>query len=147
MEAFKNRAAKIPAPARSGISRPSGAWNWFCLGSTKIPHLTKFHPAVGKGGENHPGRTRFETAELKADRIVAEELARLKWTQSDLAAHQKSHPTKQALAARLRREKTLTVKQISRRLHLGSPKGAGTNLHKFMKNFPAGSVNTQLKLK
>src|SRR5437762_4886540 len=38
----------------------------------------------GKVGENHPGQTRLETAGAKADRIVAEELARLQWTQSDL---------------------------------------------------------------
>lgn len=101
----------------------------------------------GKVGENHPGRTRFETAEVKADRIVAEELARLKWTQAELAARQKSHPAKLALAARLRRETTLTVRWISERLHLGSPKGARTNLHKFMKNHPAGRVKTKVKHK
>ena len=33
----------------------------------------------GKVGENHPGQTRLETAESKADRIVAEELTRLRW--------------------------------------------------------------------
>jgi hypothetical protein len=78
----------------------------------------------GKVGENHPGQSRLETAEAKAGRILAEELARLKWTQSDLAAHKKSHPVKLALAARLRQETTLSVKQIAERLHLGSPKGA-----------------------
>ncbi len=46
----------------------------------------------GKVGENHPGQTRLETAEAKADRIVAEELARLRWTENDLATQQKSHP-------------------------------------------------------
>jgi len=43
-----------------------------------------------------------------------------------------SDPTKLALAARSRRETTLSVKQIAVRLHLGKPKGARSNLHKFM---------------
>jgi len=46
----------------------------------------------GKLGENHPGQTRLETAEAKADRIMAEELSRLQWTQGDLAAWARSHP-------------------------------------------------------
>lgn len=86
----------------------------------------------GKVGENHPGQTRLETAEAKADRILAEELARWHWTRSDLAARQNKHPLKLALAARLRQETTLSVKQIAQQLHLGAPKGARTNLHKFM---------------
>jgi REP element-mobilizing transposase RayT len=86
----------------------------------------------GKVGENHPGQTKLETAEAKADRIVSEELARLQWTKNDLLARQKSHPVKLALAARLRQETTLSVKQIAERLSLGKPKGARTNLHKFM---------------
>jgi hypothetical protein len=78
----------------------------------------------GKARENHPGRTRLETAEAKAGRIVAEELARLRWTVDDLAARQKSDPTKPALAARLRQETALSVTQIPERLRLGKPKGA-----------------------
>lgn len=100
----------------------------------------------GKVGENHPGQTRLETAEAKAERILAEELARLKWTQADLAGHKKSHPTKLAVAARLRRETTLSVKQIAERLQLGSSKGARTNLHKFMNSPQAASLQTQLHI-
>jgi hypothetical protein len=59
-------------------------------------------------------------------------LVRLSWPQVDLAARQKSHPTKLVLAARLRQETTLSVKQRAERLHLGKPKGARTNLHRFM---------------
>jgi hypothetical protein len=77
---------------------------------------------------------------FRADRILAEELIRLKWTVRDLATQQKSHPVKLALAAKLRQETTLSVKQIAERLHLGKPKGARTNLHKFMNNLQPGSV-------
>ena len=100
----------------------------------------------GKVGENHPGQTKLETAEAKADRIVAEELARRQWTQNDLAARQKSHPAKLALAARLRQETTLSVKQIAERLYLGKPKGARTNLHKFMNTSPTDSPQIQLEI-
>jgi hypothetical protein len=41
-----------------------------------------------------------------------------------LAARQKSDPTKLALAARLRQETMLSVKQIAERVELGKPKGA-----------------------
>jgi len=98
----------------------------------------------GKAGEHHPGRTRLETAEAKADRIVAEELARRRWTVADLASRQKSDPTKLALAARLRQETTLSVKQIAERLRLGKPKGARTNLHKFMNRSETRSPQIQL---
>jgi hypothetical protein len=46
----------------------------------------------GKAGENRAGQTRLETAQAKAERIVADELARPGWTLGDLAAAQKSDP-------------------------------------------------------
>jgi hypothetical protein len=99
-----------------------------------------------KVGENHPGQTRVETAETKANRIVAEELARLQWTESDLVMRPKSDPVKLGVAARLRQETTLSVKQIAERLHLGQPKGARTNLHKFLSASPAVTPQIQLEI-
>ncbi len=98
-----------------------------------------------KLSDNHPGQARLETAAAKAERIVAEELARLQWTGSDLAIQQRSHPRKLALAARLRQETTLPVSQIAELVHLGKPKGAGTNLHKFMNQTPANRPPTELR--
>jgi hypothetical protein len=74
-----------------------------------------------KVGESHPGQTKLETAELKADRIIAGEVSHLQWTRGDLLAQAKSHPAKVALAARLRQETTLSVKAIAGRLSLGKP--------------------------
>jgi REP element-mobilizing transposase RayT len=99
-----------------------------------------------KLGENHPGQTRLETAQAKADRIVTEELARLHWTPNDLLARQRSDPAKLALAARLRQETTLSIKEIAERLHLGKPKGAKTNLHKFMNNPQTEGPQIQLDI-
>jgi REP element-mobilizing transposase RayT len=98
----------------------------------------------GMAGENHPGETRLETAEAKADRIVAEELARLRWTRKNLMARRRSKLKKLALAARLRQETRLSVKQIAERVGLGKPGGARANLHKFMKG--SETVNPQAQL-
>lgn len=97
--------------------------------------------------ENHPGQTRLETAVAKAERIIAEELARRQWSEQELVARPKSHPVKLALAARLRQETTLSVKQIAERLHLGAPKGARTNLHKFMNHSPTDNAQIQLEIR
>jgi hypothetical protein len=62
--------------------------------------------------------------------IVAE-LARLGWTETDLATQSKSAPEKPAIAARLREETTLTVEQIAAHVCLGTSEGANTNLNRF----------------
>ena len=98
----------------------------------------------GKVGENHPGAIRRETAEAKAERLMAEELTRLQWSQQDLAARSKSDPRKLAIAARLRQETTLSIKQIAERLHLGKPKGAKANLHKSLNPAPRWTSEFQL---
>jgi len=63
-----------------------------------------------------------------------------------LAARRKSGPTKLALAACLRLETTLSIKQIVERVGLGKPKGARTNLHNLMSRAETSSPQTQLKL-
>jgi len=115
----------------------------WCLGSEAFRQEC-LEQMEGKVGQNHPGKIRLETAEAKADRLIAEELARLQWTLDDLAAQRKSHPSKLALGARLRRETTLSVKRIAERLHLGKPEGARANLHRWLKQPAAGNPQIQL---
>jgi hypothetical protein len=86
----------------------------------------------GKIGEHHSGQLRLETAEAKAERIVAEELHRLNWKEADLLCRRKSNPVKLALAARLRRKTTLSIKAIAQRLDLGTSKSANLRLHAAM---------------
>ena len=50
-----------------------------------------------------------------------------------------SDPLKLAIAARLRRETTLTLKAIAARVQLGTSKGANTNPHKWMRARPPAS--------
>ena len=86
----------------------------------------------GALGEHHSGELHHQSSNTRAERIIAEELARLGWTEADLASKRKNAPEKLALAARLRKETTLTIKQIAARVCLGKSKGANTNLHRFM---------------
>ena len=65
-------------------------------------------------------------------------------TVEELVARQKSDPAKLALAARLRQETTLSVKRIAERLGPGKPKGARTNLRRFMNRSEAECRPTQL---
>jgi len=88
----------------------------------------------GKLGDNHSGDLRMENARARAERIICEELGRLGWGESDLAARRKGDPEKMALATRLRKETTLTVKAIAARLHLGTSKSANARLHKWLRN-------------
>jgi hypothetical protein len=74
----------------------------------------------GKLGQPHSGEVKRESAEAKAQRIIGEELKRLGWPETDLKQRPKRDPSKLAVAARLRRETTLTLSAIAVRLHLGS---------------------------
>jgi len=101
----------------------------------------------GKLGEHHSGQLRRENAESKAERLIAEELGRLGWTETELPARRKSDPAKLSIAARLRQETTLPLKAIAHRVHLGTSKGANSNLHRWMhRGPPLDSTQGQLGL-
>lgn len=112
--------------------------NGWCLGSEAFRKQC-LETTEDKVSDNHPGRARLETAVAKAERLMAQELVRLNWTSEDLTGRAKSDPLKLALAARLRRETTLSIKQIAQRLNLGKPKGAKSNLHRWMNRQPDNS--------
>lgn len=79
-------------------------------------------------GRHHFGQMRLEVAQAKAQRIISEELRRLGWQEADLASRRKRDPSKLEIAVRLRRETTLSVKEIAARLHLGTPGSASVCL-------------------
>jgi len=87
----------------------------------------------GKLGDHHSGQLRQETAEAKAERIIGEELRRLGWQEADLMSRPKSDRRKLAIAARVRRETTLSIKVIAERVGLGTSKSANIRLHAAMK--------------
>lgn len=71
-------------------------------------------------GAEHYGEERAETAAAKAERIIAEELQRLKWKEKELQIRPKGDMAKVALAARLRAETTMTAGWIAERLGIGT---------------------------
>jgi putative transposase len=71
-------------------------------------------------GSHHEGEERREAAAEHAERVVAEELKRLGWTDADLELRPKGDCGKVRLARRLRRETTMSRQWIASRLHMGS---------------------------
>ena len=94
-------------------------------------------------GEHHAGELRLESAQARADRFIAEELRRLGWSMEDLVRRPKNDPGKLAIAVRLRRETSLTIKAITARLHLGTYNTANARLHRAMKEGFASSDKAQ----
>jgi len=67
----------------------------------------------------HAGEEIRQSAVAKAQRIAQEELSALGWSFEDLQRHRKSDPRKVHIAARLRRETTMTLEWIATRLCMG----------------------------
>jgi REP element-mobilizing transposase RayT len=76
--------------------------------------------AAGKTGASHYGELVRETAAVRAERIVTEELARNRWEESTLATRRKGDAVKVAMAERLQRETTMTLAWIAHRLQMGT---------------------------
>lgn len=70
--------------------------------------------------ENHRAVERRETLEIRAGRLVDEELARIKRTRADLEAMRKGDPLKIRIATRLHRETPMTLRWIAEELHMGT---------------------------
>jgi putative transposase len=119
------RAAEQSEEAADELRR-----GWF-LGSQEFKERM-LERMEGKLGEHHSGKLRMETAQAKAERIIAEELGKLGWDAGQLSVRRKNDPGKLCIASRLRRETTLSLKDIARRIGLGSSKSANATLHRWM---------------
>ena len=71
-------------------------------------------------GAEHYGAERFESDEAKALSILEQELRRRGWKGEELKARRKGDKNKVAIAARLRRETTMTLKWLAQHLEMGS---------------------------
>ena len=69
-----------------------------------------------KRGPEHYGTEMRESAEQKAERIVAEELRKLGWPEPQLGSRRKGDPDKLKIALRLRQKTTMTLAWIAQRL-------------------------------
>lgn len=75
---------------------------------------------AGRVGAEHFGEERAESEAAIAERIVAEELRKARWRESDLERAAKGAAEKVGMAARLRAETTMTTGWIAERLRMGS---------------------------
>ena len=73
-----------------------------------------------------------ETVEQKGNRVIAEELGRLGWQESNLASPRQALPDKLDIALRLSNEATLSIKWMVVRVRAGSPKGAKSVLQRWV---------------
>jgi putative transposase len=87
-----------------------------------------------KMGAEHYGLERQETAEVRAEVIIAEELRRRRWREEDLGHRAKGDAGKVALAKRLREETVMTVRWIAERLQMGAPGYVNHLLYQKRKN-------------
>jgi REP element-mobilizing transposase RayT len=118
----------------------------WCLGSADFKREL-LRRMEGGLGEHHAGELHLASAQAKAERIVAEELARRGWQEKDLVLRRRNDPVKLELAARLRRETTLSIKAIAARVQLGSSKAANVKLHQHMRQSSAtGNGQGRLQL-
>ena len=89
-------------------------------------------PAIMDASRPVAGRP-LEVAQAKAERIISEELRQLGWQESDLALRRRRDPSKVEIAVRLRKETTLSVKQVAARPHLGTWGSASLGLLEAMR--------------
>jgi REP element-mobilizing transposase RayT len=122
--------------ARRAGEGDAGQWKGmrrgWCLGSETFKRglLERLH---GQLGPNQAGAMRRQSNQARAEGIIAAELKRRRWQEADLSRRAKSDPVKLALAARLRRETTLTIQEIADRLRMGSRKSMAPKLHAWSK--------------
>ena len=74
----------------------------------------------GGSEESRSRRERDESMEQRAKRIVSEGVSAAGWSLERLEVEPKSHPVKVALAGRLRRETTMSLRWIAEKLFMGT---------------------------
>ena len=91
----------------------------WCLGDEAF-RQELLEQVAAKAGPQHYGAELAESAQAKAEQIVAAELQKRRWQPEDLAAKRKGDTAKVAMAMRLRRETTMTLAWIAARLQMGT---------------------------
>lgn len=89
----------------------------------------------------HRGPDIHESGVAKAERILQEEMQSRSWTVPHLQARLKGDGQKIAIASRLRRETTMTLEWIARRLHMGTASHLACLLYRHQ-NRAAKTANT-----
>ena len=92
----------------------------WCLGNEEF-RQELLAQVSAQANPRHTGEEINQSALAKAERIVREELNQLGWDANDLQARRKGDGRKLRIAARLRRETTMTLAWIAQRLNMGTP--------------------------
>jgi putative transposase len=95
---------------------PERGW---CLGDEEF-RQELLAQMESKFGRHHGGSERQETDAARAERLLAEELKRRRWTDGQLATRRKGDREKVKIARRLRGETTMTLEWIAARLNMGA---------------------------
>ncbi len=88
---------------------------------------------AGQQGPAHPGRELREADEQWAQRLVREMLKQAGWSEGQWDKLSKGDPRKAGIAARLRRESTMTWEWIAKRLDMGHWRTAANAVRKHEK--------------
>jgi hypothetical protein len=83
------------------------------------------------------GELHWQAARAKAERIVTEEVQRRGWQEQDLVSRRKHDPAKLEIAARLRRQTTLSLREMAALVDLGTSKTANSNVRERMRGATA----------
>jgi hypothetical protein len=126
----RRRLEEVDAEALETLRR-----DW-CLGGEAVERLERMEGGLG---QPHAGELRLESAQAKAERLVAEEPGRLGWSAEGLVRRARNDRGKLAIVVRLRRETTLTIRAITARVNLGTYNTANARLHRAMKEGAAGT--------
>ncbi len=105
-------------PEESVVEHAAMRRGW-CLGSEQF-RAELLAAATERMGPTNYGAERQEAEEAQAQRWVRQELERLGWQEDALQQEPKGAKEKVRMAARLRRETTMSLKWIADRLHMGS---------------------------
>jgi len=91
----------------------------WCLGSEAF-RAELLSQVSEQSGAGHSGEEIRESAQAKAERLVLEELKKLRWGQEELGSRRKGDEEKVRIALRLRKETTMTLSWIAQRLEMGT---------------------------
>ncbi len=91
----------------------------WCLGSEAF-RAELLSQVSEQSGAEHSGEEIRESAQAKAERLVLEELKKLRWGQEELGSRRKGDEEKVRIALRLRKETTMTLSWIAQRLEMGT---------------------------
>jgi putative transposase len=125
------RAVEARRAAETGADYKAIRRGW-CYGTNEFRQELLDQMAERLGAE-HYGTERLETAETKAERIIAAELKRRKWREEDLAGRAKGDLGKVKIAARVRVETVVTVAWIAERLQMGTAGYVNNRLYRWRK--------------